>query len=162
VKKSHPHPHPAVAPAELPVEKKSLPGHHTIAERLQAAAELLEAVAADRALLAQMSAEERARLLQAAGDVFCPDVGERRRLTKAKQRHHKAKKRERDDKVLTVTGIRALRRKPVFTTPPPPNNKRLKILIFARWSNRRIVTFANATIHRFIISTISYARRVRN
>ncbi|MDB6125147.1 MAG: short-chain dehydrogenase/reductase [Pedosphaera sp.] len=95
-----------------------------MAERLRAAAEVLEAVAADRALLAKMSAEERDRLLQAAGQIFCPDVNERRRLTRAKQRQRKAEKLERDQEVLTGTGIRELRRKPVFTTPNalPPTN----------------------------------------
>ncbi|MDB6110776.1 MAG: hypothetical protein JWR69_2526, partial [Pedosphaera sp.] len=86
-------------------------------QRLQAAAELLEAVAADRTLLAGMSPADRNRLLQAAGQVYCPDVSERRRLTRAQQRQRKAEKQERDQKVLTITGIRELRRKPIFTTP---------------------------------------------
>ena len=91
-------------------------------ERLRAATELLEAVAGDRTLLAKMSDEDRARLLQAAGQVFCPSVSDRRRLAKARQREHKIYKIERDQQVLTTTGIRELRRKPVFTTPnsPPP------------------------------------------
>ncbi|MDB6068514.1 MAG: hypothetical protein JWR26_4722 [Pedosphaera sp.] len=93
-------------------------------KRLQAAAELLESVAADRTLLAELSHEERTRLLQAVGEVFCPDVKERRRLTKAQHRRHKAGKLERDQARLTVTGIRELRRKPVFTTPNalPPSS----------------------------------------
>ncbi|MDB6108480.1 MAG: short-chain dehydrogenase/reductase, partial [Pedosphaera sp.] len=71
----------------------------------------------DRTLLAGMSPADRNRLLQAAGQVYCPDVSERRRLTRAQQRHRKAEKQERDQKVLTITGIRELRRKPIFTTP---------------------------------------------
>ncbi len=91
-------------------------------EQLFAAIELLEAVAADRALLANLSAEDRSRLMQAAGQIYCPTVKERRRLTKAQQRLRKAEKNAREEEVLTDTGIRALRRKPVFTTPdlPPP------------------------------------------
>jgi hypothetical protein len=55
-------------------------------ERLRAAAELLEQVAENRALLASLSAEARTRLLQAAGEIYNPDVGERRRLVKARVR----------------------------------------------------------------------------
>ena len=51
------------------------------AEELKAAVDLLERIARDRTLLARASIEERTRLLQAAGEVFCPDVSERRRLT---------------------------------------------------------------------------------
>ncbi len=88
-----------------------------MAERLRAATELLEAAVGDRALLALLSDEERTRLIQAAGAIFCPEVSERRRLIKARQRRRKAQKVQRDETVLSETGIRALRRKPVFTTP---------------------------------------------
>jgi NAD(P)-dependent dehydrogenase (short-subunit alcohol dehydrogenase family) len=87
------------------------------AARLREAAAALEAVAEDRALLASLSAEDRARLIQAAGQIFCPDTAERRRLTKASIRQRKLKKREASQQVLHETGIRELRRKPVFTTP---------------------------------------------
>jgi NAD(P)-dependent dehydrogenase (short-subunit alcohol dehydrogenase family) len=91
-------------------------------EQLRAAVELLEKVAGDRSLLAKMSREEHTRLMKAAGDVYCPDVRERRRLVKARSRQRKNDKLERDQVVLNETGIRTLRRKPVFTTPnlPPP------------------------------------------
>ncbi len=94
----------------------------SLAEQLRAASELLEKVARDRAMLAGLSLEEHARLMKAAGDVYCPDVRERRRLVKARSRQRKTDKLERDQTVLNETGIRALRRKPVFTTPnlPPP------------------------------------------
>src|SRR5436190_7056356 len=88
-----------------------------LAERLRAATELLEAAAGDRALLAILSAEDRLRLIQAAGAIFCPDVGGRRRLIKAWQRQRKTAKLQRDQNVLSETGIRTLRRKPVFITP---------------------------------------------
>ncbi len=89
--------------------------------RLIAAAELLEQVAGNRALLAVMSVEDRTRLLKAAGDIYCPDVSQRRRLVKASSRERKAAKVNRDQSVLAETGIRALRRKPVFTTPNLPS-----------------------------------------
>ena len=85
--------------------------------RLKAAAELLEQVASNRALLAGLSVEERTRLLKAAGDIYSPDVSERRRLVKAKVRQRKADKLQRDQTKLNETGIRKLRQKPVFTTP---------------------------------------------
>jgi NAD(P)-dependent dehydrogenase (short-subunit alcohol dehydrogenase family) len=86
-------------------------------ERLRAAAEILEQAAADRGLLAALGVEERARLLKAAGDVYCPDVTARRRLVKATIRQRKADRREQDQSVLNNTGIRSLRRQKVFTTP---------------------------------------------
>jgi NAD(P)-dependent dehydrogenase (short-subunit alcohol dehydrogenase family) len=88
-----------------------------IAQRLAAALDLLEAVANDRAVLAEMTAEVRARFIQAAGQVFCPDPAARRRLQKETQRLQRARKLERDQTILDKTGIRTLRRRPVFTTP---------------------------------------------
>ncbi|SDT90061.1 short chain dehydrogenase [Verrucomicrobium sp. GAS474] len=86
-------------------------------EELKAAAAVLEKAAANRAVLSQLSDEERNRFLQAAGDVFCPDVGERRQLVRAKARQRKAEKIERDQSKLHQTGIRKLRREAVFVTP---------------------------------------------
>ncbi len=96
----------------------------SIPERLRTATELLEAVAKDRSLLAKLSVEERTRLLAAAGEIYSPDVSERRRLVKARVRQRKAEKLQRDQSKLNETGIRALRRKTVFTTPNvfPPEN----------------------------------------
>ena len=93
-----------------------------LAERLRAAVEVLESAAADQALLAPLSVEERMRLIKAAGDIYCPDVSERRRLVKARVRQRKAEKVKRDQGLLGETGIRKLRREKVFTTPnlPPP------------------------------------------
>ena len=91
-----------------------------VVEQLRAAAAMLEQIAADRALLAQLTEEERSRLMQAAGAIYCPDVSKRRQLVRAKQRQHKADKIQRDQRVLNETGIRTLRRKPVFITPNPP------------------------------------------
>jgi len=88
-----------------------------LADRMRAAAELLEAVVADRSLLAALPLEDRTRLLNAAGDVYSPDVEQRRRQIKAKRRQHKAQTVQRDQGTLSDTGIRSLRAKPVFTTP---------------------------------------------
>jgi NAD(P)-dependent dehydrogenase (short-subunit alcohol dehydrogenase family) len=88
-----------------------------LSEQLRLATDLLERVIADRALLAGLSAAERRRLTQAAGQVFHPDAASRRRLIKTIDRLQRADKTQRDDELLAETGIRSLRRKPVFTTP---------------------------------------------
>ncbi|MDO9174643.1 MAG: SDR family oxidoreductase, partial [Actinomycetota bacterium] len=85
--------------------------------RLRAAAEALEAVVADRSLLQSLSLDERTRLLNAAGNVYEPDVEARRRQIKAERRQQKQQKAQRDQGALNETGIRSLRAKPVFTTP---------------------------------------------
>ena len=96
----------------------SVPAHHSaLTARLKAAAEILEQAAANRALLAQLTVEDRTRLLKAAGDIYCPDVAQRRRLVKASVKQRKAEKSERDQSKLHETGIRKLRREKVFTTP---------------------------------------------
>ncbi len=95
-----------------------------LAPDLRKAADILEQVVANRALLAQLSVEERTRLLKAAGEVYCPEVDERRRLVKAKVRQRKAEKIQRDQAQLNQTGIRKLRQEKVFLTPNvfPPKN----------------------------------------
>jgi NAD(P)-dependent dehydrogenase (short-subunit alcohol dehydrogenase family) len=49
--------------------------------------------------------------------VYHPDRIERRRMAKVVDKQRKAVRVQRDDTVLHETGIRALRRKPVYTTP---------------------------------------------
>ncbi len=86
-------------------------------ERLRAATDLLEAIVADRGLLAQAPPDDQRRLLQAAGQVFVPDIVARRRLVRASIRRRKAERVERADRALDQTGIRTLRRQTVFTSP---------------------------------------------
>jgi NAD(P)-dependent dehydrogenase (short-subunit alcohol dehydrogenase family) len=86
-------------------------------ERVRVATELLETVAGDRSALDALSEQERIRFLNAAGDVFCPDVEERRQQVRARRRRQRADKLRRDEDVLAQTGIRRLRAKAVFTTP---------------------------------------------
>jgi NAD(P)-dependent dehydrogenase (short-subunit alcohol dehydrogenase family) len=86
-------------------------------ERIRAAADLLEAIADDRALLAEAGEEDRLRLLRAAGQVSRPDALDRRRLNLATRRERRAARAERAERVRTETGIRRLREEPVFTTP---------------------------------------------
>jgi NAD(P)-dependent dehydrogenase (short-subunit alcohol dehydrogenase family) len=92
-------------------------GDATPAGRIRAAADLLEAIADDRALLAEATAEDRLRLLKAAGQVSRPDAADRRRLVQATRRERRAARVQRAERVLAATGIRKLREQPVFTTP---------------------------------------------
>src|SRR5574339_610645 len=100
------------------MSKETTNGHALSAcEQLRAAAEILEKAAANRALLGQLSESERTRLLKAAGEIYTPDVNQRRRLVKATIKQRKAEKKQRDDTKLNETGIRKLRAQKVFTTP---------------------------------------------
>ncbi|MDX6378941.1 MAG: hypothetical protein QOE98_3244, partial [Gaiellaceae bacterium] len=87
------------------------------ADRLRAVTEVLEAIVRDRSLLGELSTAERARLVTAAGDVFNPDVDQRRDWAKSIKRREKAAKRQRDEAARAATGIRVQRERPVFTTP---------------------------------------------
>src|SRR5688572_27082762 len=85
--------------------------------RLRETIDLLESIAADRSVLAGVPDEERKRLLQAVANVYSPDRVERRRMAKIVDRQRKAARVKGDQQVLQETGIRSLRRKPVFHTP---------------------------------------------
>src|SRR5262245_10792766 len=86
-------------------------------ERLRQTIDLLEASAADRHVLAGIPDSERKRLLQAVALVYSPDRVERRRMSKIATRQRKAARVRGDQEALHETGIRTLRRKPVFHTP---------------------------------------------
>src|ERR1017187_8859710 len=104
--------------------------HHPTPAQLHAAIELLEKAVSNRALLATLSDAEHTRLMKAAGDLYCPDVDQRRRLVKAKGKQRKAAKKTKDDAKLHETGIRKLRREKVFTTPnyfPPLDFKQEEV-----------------------------------
>jgi hypothetical protein len=81
------------------------------------ATDFLRRVASDRALLTALTPQEKQDLLNAAGDVFCPDPEERRVRTKALKRQRRSERIRHDDTVLAGTGIRTLRDQAVFTTP---------------------------------------------
>src|ERR1041384_6351354 len=97
-------------------------------ESLARIAELLERIATDRSVLEDLPDEDRERFLKAVANVYHPDRVERRRMAKVVDKQRKASRVRRDDGVLHETGIRTLRRKPVFMTPnvfPPPGNVQL-------------------------------------
>ncbi len=92
--------------------------------RLAEAIELLESVARDPDFLIDVTAEQRGRLLQAVANFHMPNRAERRRMSKARAREHKNARVREDDELKHETGIRKLRRKPVFHSPnifPPPD-----------------------------------------
>jgi NAD(P)-dependent dehydrogenase (short-subunit alcohol dehydrogenase family) len=104
------------------------PAGDSLHERFRAAAELLETIVADRSLLAGIPEADRNRLLNAAGRVSRPDALSRRQLLKVVKRKKRAEKVQRAESVLASTGIRKLRREPVFITSPniyPPKPKEL-------------------------------------
>ncbi len=89
-------------------------------ERLRSTIELLESIASNRAVLSQVPIEDRERFHRAVAEVYNPDPIARRRMVIAARRERVAD----TDAVLNETGIRTLRRKPVFTSPnifPPPD-----------------------------------------
>ena len=86
-------------------------------EPLQDSIALLEAVAENPRLLNTLSEEERARFKEAVSRIAHPDRTLRRKLQKDERRAHKAARVQRTEESLHETGIRTLRRKPVFTTP---------------------------------------------
>ncbi len=87
------------------------------AAKLRAATELLESIVNDRGLLGLLTIEERTRLVAAAADVFNPNAAQRRRFTKEQRKQVRAARIAADESLLADTGIRVLRKRPVFTTP---------------------------------------------
>ena len=85
--------------------------------KMQAASEFLEAVEADRGLLARVPEDARQRLLRATRQVSHPDPRARRRLVKATTRERRAQQVRRDETLFQAAGIRELRRKPPVTSP---------------------------------------------
>ena len=101
----------------MPTTETTSSANPALLERLRAATETLELIAADRGTLAVLSEDEHRRLREAAALVCNPDVRARRTMAKALARRRRQERSDRDDSVLAGTGIRALRRQPVFTTP---------------------------------------------
>ncbi|HSR95877.1 MAG TPA: SDR family oxidoreductase [Kofleriaceae bacterium] len=83
------------------------------------AIDLLERLAGDLRALAELDEPLRIRLVTAAGQLSRPDRYSRKALGKVLTRQRYQARREADRAVLDQTGIRALRREPVFRTPLP-------------------------------------------
>ncbi len=149
----------AAEPAATTAHPNPSPDERTaVTTQIKAAMALLERVAQNRSWLAELSPEEHTRLVTVAGEIYCPDLKERRRLVKARVKLRKADKVERDQARLNETGIRKLRREKVFTTPnvfPPDNFQQQEVAGDAEF--REVVEPQNcyickqdyATIHHF-------------
>jgi NAD(P)-dependent dehydrogenase (short-subunit alcohol dehydrogenase family) len=95
-----------------------------LVERLRAATGLLEAIGSNRSILSHLSPGDRERFHRAIAEVYAPDPVARRRMVRAAGRERTASRAGQVQAVLHDTGIRSLRRKPVFTAPdifPPPD-----------------------------------------
>jgi NAD(P)-dependent dehydrogenase (short-subunit alcohol dehydrogenase family) len=79
--------------------------------------DLLEMIAADRAVLDGIPTASRERLFRLLSEIHAPDPRTRRRQLKALARQQREARASRDERVFDGTGIRALRRKPAVTTP---------------------------------------------
>jgi len=87
--------------------------------RVVDAIELLEQLGGDLRSLAELDEPLRIRLVTAAGQLSRPDRYSRKALGKVLARQRVKAKREADRAVLDQTGIRTLRKDPVFRTPLP-------------------------------------------
>ena len=97
----------------------SLPeaANDAIADEFRITLALLEAIARDRSVLDRLPPAERERLYQAVATIYEPNPWLRRQRVKAAGRARNIAQIARQESLLNATGIRELRRRPVFTTP---------------------------------------------
>ena len=85
---------------------------------------LLEKLARDRSRLADLTSEQRDRLMQCAHRIALPDRSERRRLLRSLRRREEEERtraaKEHDQALLDTTGIRASARRYKRAEPPQP------------------------------------------
>ncbi|AXK71322.1 SDR family NAD(P)-dependent oxidoreductase [Lysobacter sp. TY2-98] len=101
-----------------------------LVDRIRDATALLAQVATDRTVLDAVPADDRARLHAAIAAAFHPDRKARKERQKNRERERNAENVRRTEALLDSTGIRELRRKPVFTTPnylPPRGPDRMAL-----------------------------------
>ena len=112
---------PEIAAPAAPADSAAPPDSNAppadLAERLRIATAVLESLADDMSLLDAVPTAERHRLQQAVARVYHPDPVARRQRLKAAERARLDALVQRDESLLNATGIRTLRRRPVFTTP---------------------------------------------
>lgn len=87
--------------------------------RVRDAVALLEELGQDLRRVAQLDEPTRIRLMTAAGQLSRPDRWSRKALGKVLARQRTLQVRDADRAVLDGTGIRTLRKEPVFRTPLP-------------------------------------------
>src|SRR6201996_3130121 len=92
------------------------PTHKSLStEELRTCIEVLRAVEADRALLANVPSDQRRELLTLAGLVAKPERHDLVRMAKALRRADRAAGRERDQQIIEGTGLRTQRRASRYT-----------------------------------------------
>ena len=141
-------------------------------EEVRRVTELFERVVADPSILEEVPEHERIRFVNAAGDVFSPDVDERRRRIEGAPAPCSGRETlaARRGACSASTGIRRLRAKPVFTTPnvfPPegfaPDDRRRRrsttTPLPRRRATRSTATCARSKFTESTTSTTSSARR---
>jgi NAD(P)-dependent dehydrogenase (short-subunit alcohol dehydrogenase family) len=89
----------------------------TLHQRMLAAIDLLERLAADWSVLDQLPAEDRARLHRAIDGLSVPERHARRKRARPADRERRRTRIDQEEAVLEDTGIRTLRRRPIVTTP---------------------------------------------
>lgn len=109
----HPTHRPHLEPEQQPEPQPAV----VTLDQLGAVLALLEQIAVDASLVSVLPPEQRERFFQAVARVHHPDHDERRQRRKASARARRAATAQEGEAVLSQTGIRALRRKPVFTAP---------------------------------------------
>tara|TARA_R110002096_G_scaffold171490_6_gene344564 strand:+ start:28306 stop:29823 length:1518 start_codon:yes stop_codon:yes gene_type:complete len=88
-----------------------------IGERVDAAIDLLRELRDNRRLMATLTEEKNRNLLMFAGQVARPGPYAKRELSREVRKRRREELRNRDEKTLAGTGIRAKRRELVFQTP---------------------------------------------
>ena len=95
---------------------------HGSDDDLRACLRTLQAIDADRGLLARLSEAERRDLLMVAARITRPDRGALRQMAKAFRRSERAAARRQDQAALEQAGLRIQRRSetyaPLWLTPP--------------------------------------------
>src|SRR5512143_311690 len=108
---------PSLLTAARPVPSPE-PSSAPTPDDLRRVRELLEAVAADRSILATLPEDGRRRLLVAAGRTVHPETDQKRRLVKAFRKAKRRRVEAHDRALLAATGIRSAREPDVFVPPP--------------------------------------------
>jgi len=105
---------PMTLPPDTPATDDDLAA---LPDRARTAAEVLEAIRDDRSLLEALPEADRVRLLKAVALVHHPEKRVRRKQSRDAARERAQERARRTEALLDRTGIRTLRRKPVYTTP---------------------------------------------
>lgn len=93
------------------------PDTASLRDRARIALDVLEAIRDDRSLLDALAEADRIRLLQAVALVHNPEPRARRKQAKRDARERAQERARQTEDLFDKTGIRTLRRKPVFSTP---------------------------------------------